>query len=531
MIGAPCRISRWLPLALVIASGSLGAQTLIEVPGDYATIQEGIAAAQPGDTVSVGQGEYLENISFLGKAITVRSLAGPQETIINGITQLTSAVRFDMQEGPDSVLEGFTITGGGDTRGGGIYCEGAGPTLRDLEIAGNGGAYGGGLYVWDSPHAMVIENCTFSGNAASSFGGGMLVWGPGSVELDSCRFSGNSSNIAVGGAILAMASCTLIGCEFEANDGGIVVGGLAIGDVVSLGIPYGITLSASGCRFEGNTAQYNGAIAFLGAEGTVTASEFIANSAVSTGVGILDAGSTILFERCLFAGNETEESAATIGSSPNVSSATFDRCTFADNTSVSGSVVNARQQSEVEMRNCIVWGNSAPQALYFVLAAQELVEYCAIEGGYPGTGNFDEDPLYVDLAAGDFHLTPASPCIDAGDPQSPLDPDDTPADMGAFFFDQSSLIEFIRGDANADATVNIADVIWILNLLFLAGPAAPCADSADANDDGIIGLSDVFRIIIHLFVGGLPPAAPFPSCGEDPTADPIDCAAPPDCTD
>jgi len=36
----------------------------------------------------------------------------------------------------------------------------------------------------------------------------------------------------------------------------------------------------------------------------------------------------------------------------------------------------------------------------------------------------------------DFHLTASSPCIDAGDPTSPLDPDSTFADMGAFYFDQ-----------------------------------------------------------------------------------------------
>ena len=52
-----------------------------------------------------------------------------------------------------------------------------------------------------------------------------------------------------------------------------------------------------------------------------------------------------------------------------------------------------------------------------------------------GTGNINADPLFVDPENGDYRLQAASPCIDAGDPDSPLDPDGTRADMGAFPFD------------------------------------------------------------------------------------------------
>lgn len=48
-------------------------------------------------------------------------------------------------------------------------------------------------------------------------------------------------------------------------------------------------------------------------------------------------------------------------------------------------------------------------------------------------GNIDADPLLVDPANLDFHLTSISPAIDAGDPSSPFDPDGTRADIGPFF--------------------------------------------------------------------------------------------------
>ncbi|MBC8490906.1 MAG: T9SS type A sorting domain-containing protein [Bacteroidetes bacterium] len=69
------------------------------------------------------------------------------------------------------------------------------------------------------------------------------------------------------------------------------------------------------------------------------------------------------------------------------------------------------------------------------------VQYSDIEGGVPqhefiinGNGNIDTDPLFYDPDNMNFHLTEASPCIDAGNPFSPLDPDDTRADMGCYYF-------------------------------------------------------------------------------------------------
>jgi len=51
------------------------------------------------------------------------------------------------------------------------------------------------------------------------------------------------------------------------------------------------------------------------------------------------------------------------------------------------------------------------------------------------------DPLFINPAGGDYHLQAGSPCIDAGDPNSPLDPDSTVADIGAFYYHQTGVWE------------------------------------------------------------------------------------------
>jgi hypothetical protein len=83
--------------------------------------------------------------------------------------------------------------------------------------------------------------------------------------------------------------------------------------------------------------------------------------------------------------------------------------------------------------------------------------------------------------------------------------------------------EFIRGDANLDARLDISDPVAALVHLFAGGVALGCLDAADSNDDGAVDLSDALRTLGHLFLGegGLPP--PFPERGLDPTPDGLGC--------
>ena len=57
----------------------------------------------------------------------------------------------------------------------------------------------------------------------------------------------------------------------------------------------------------------------------------------------------------------------------------------------------------------------------------------------PGVGEIFQDPLYVGGTPFDYSLTKNSPCIDAGDPSSDIEPDGTIIDMGALWFDQTGI--------------------------------------------------------------------------------------------
>ena len=84
-------------------------------------------------------------------------------------------------------------------------------------------------------------------------------------------------------------------------------------------------------------------------------------------------------------------------------------------------------------------------------------------------------------------------------------------------------VTFVRGDANRDGGVEIADAITILDALFGGGGALSCEDAADTNDDGTVDLADPISLLAYLFSGGSAPPEPFVAPGEDPTADGLDC--------
>ena len=94
-------------------------------------------------------------------------------------------------------------------------------------------------------------------------------------------------------------------------------------------------------------------------------------------------------------------------------------------------------------------------------------------------------------------------------------------------FARASSSVFVRGNANGDSKVDIADTIWLVNFLFRNGATPPCLDAADVNDNELVELSDALFLLAYFFGGpavqhgfpSIPPPAPFPDCGKDPSGD------------
>ena len=147
----------------------------------YPTIQAGIDAAVNGDTVLVADGTYTgdgnKNLDFKGKAITVISKNGPNNTIINCEND-GRGFWFHTGESENSVLSGFSITNGQADFGGGIACFSASPTITDCIITENAtesftpfDGLGGGIYCEAS--APIIRDSIISKNSAIYYGGGI----------------------------------------------------------------------------------------------------------------------------------------------------------------------------------------------------------------------------------------------------------------------------------------------------------------------------------------------------------------------
>ncbi len=89
--------------------------------------------------------------------------------------------------------------------------------------------------------------------------------------------------------------------------------------------------------------------------------------------------------------------------------------------------------------NSILWNNSNPTVLDTSLPSSNIFDYCVVDQvlGSGSTTNLDTPPLVRSFTSRDFHLRATSPCIDAGDPSAPLDPDGSRADIGPLPFDPS----------------------------------------------------------------------------------------------
>ena len=405
-------------LTIVISTALLSSlyASTIYVPDDYATIQGAIDASVNGDTVIVRPGMYVENIDFVGKAITVKSDQGAVVTSIDG-NQAGSVVTFQSSEDADSVLDGFTLTNGSGHSngnynfGGGISCDSSSPTISNNTISGNTANYGGGVSCgYGSP---TIANNTFSGNKAISFYGGGIFCYQSSAPIIYNTLTGNTADWG-GGISCDKSSATVIGNTLIENAAQYQGGGIYCHESSDF---------VSNNTIIGNTAIDGGGISCMfNSTTTITGNSIAGNSAASRGGGI----------HCF-----------------SLSSATVTNTIVWDNNAQEGpeiSVDNEFYSSTLAISYSDVKGGQA---------SVHVDQGCTLTWG---PGMIDADPLFAETANHDFHLTWNSPCRDTGDSSvvtEPLDFENDPrivgttVDMGAdeFYYHLYHTGDVVPGDS------------------------------------------------------------------------------------
>ena len=280
-------------------------------------------------------------------------------------------------------------------------------------------------------NASVIADCVFEG-AAIECGG----WGEEVLSVVRCEFVGRRSGryVDVWGVPLSIRAC-----RFRATQPTYWVIGIAAGD--------GGFLRADNCVFTG----------------------------CDTAISLVDTDSEI--SRTIFADNGMALDTGYLD-------VQVSECTFFRNEWAATSATNDYRQ---EFRNCIVWGSEAGNILeeqkgYPADAYMPSITFSNVEGGYPGLGNIDVDPMFF-LPSGqepDLHLCAFSPCVDAGDPFSDYSNEPEPnggrINMGAYGGTWEAMTSELV-DVDGD---NLRDDWEMENFGSLDGDG-----SGDADDDGL----------------------------------------------
>lgn len=345
----------------------------LRVPAEYATIQAAIDAASDGDTVLVSDGPYTgegnKNLDFKGKAITVQSENGPDTTIID-CENNGRGFYFHSEEGNDSILSGFTILNGyADPSGGAFSISSSSPSIENCFIKNNSAAmYGGGVMCYDS--SPIFFNCTVSDNNAGLWGGGIFIGESSTPSIINSRIVGNSAEYR-GGGIYSVNSSPNIVSSFISNN-------FLTGDTPTTEGGGGIFLADTGwssypiltnCILAENIANYGGAIRIGSSYATY-----------------------LTIRNCTISSNEAKTSG--------------------------GGIYGIN--SDTDVLNSIVWKNINDE---IVGSSDANVMYCTIKNGWPGEGNLDLYPVFVDSADSNFDIRNCSPCIGAGTAEGAPDAD------------------------------------------------------------------------------------------------------------
>ena len=381
-------------IAITLGATAVVARTWFVIPdstGDAPNIQAGIDSASAADTVLLATGTFTgpgnKYLSFNGKAITVLGEFGPDSCVIDCEND-GRGFTFNDSETELSVLEGITITNGLSTFGTGILCLNGNPVIINCKLVGNTAtdAGGGGMYI--SQCDPYISNCTIIGNDATDWMGGGVSFINSNATITNSFIDEN--NAFYGGGIH---------CEWSDP----IIFDCSISDNTSTWRGGGINCDRSGpvitnCTIAGNEADSGGGVA-----GTDQSSPVITNCLIAVNTVTANGGGMRYEMDCM----------------PMITN-----CTITGNTAQGGfgGAVYCSDQSDPTITNSILW-NDSPEEIGGETGGT-IVNYSDVAGGWPGEGNDDAIPEFIDPDGPDddpdtwednsYRLSSDSPCIDAG---------------------------------------------------------------------------------------------------------------------
>ena len=401
------------------------------------------------------------------------------------------------------------VSGGG---GGGLYLlNGDEVNISKCSIIGNSasGAEGGGVYSF-IPSTRIVDS-TISGNSGGRIfpgaGGGLCLRTGGWIE--NCLISENRA-FGGGGIYIASGDTTILGCTIERNQssdgGGVRFATQGFGQTVLLSRSLirdntgerggGISLNMDGVTIEDCIIERNHAARWppatfnqgLGGgieiqrEAAVNRCRIVNNEAQDGGGGIfLPIGGDGIFSNCTIQGNTAGKRGGAVFLVNRLTNPTFTNCTIVNNHApdASGLLVN---ESLPTFLNCILINSSTDEIREMKPSSYQSnepitkISYSNVSGGWPGEGNIDEDPHFLDPENGDYRLQSSSPCVDSASTEGPIDDLDgnpRPRDVGGIGRDGLNAFDMgayevqtpfsnSRTDVNGDGRVDAIDLLmWM----------------------------------------------------------------------